>query len=95
MIPPTNPQQVLELARQNGLLRAGQMQALGIGRVVLTRLTASGELERVGRGVYRLPGIRVKPAGLTERRQNSRSSYRCRSASCRWCRTRITSRWSV
>ncbi|MBK6999588.1 MAG: AbiEi antitoxin N-terminal domain-containing protein [Rhodoferax sp.] len=59
MTPPTNPQQVLDLARQNGLLRASQMQALGIGRVVLTRLTASGQLERVGRGVYRLPGTQA------------------------------------
>ena len=31
------------------------MQELGIARVVLSRLTASGQLERVGRGVYRLP----------------------------------------
>jgi predicted transcriptional regulator of viral defense system len=47
-------QQVLALASQQGLLRASQLRALGIGRVVLTRLTASGQLERVGRGVYRL-----------------------------------------
>jgi predicted transcriptional regulator of viral defense system len=37
-------------------LRASHLQELGSARVVLTRLTASGELERVGRGVYRLPG---------------------------------------
>jgi predicted transcriptional regulator of viral defense system len=48
-------QQVLALASQQGLLRASQLRALGIGRVVLTRLTASGQLQRVGRGVYRLP----------------------------------------
>jgi predicted transcriptional regulator of viral defense system len=47
-------QQVLALASQQGLLRASQLRVLGIGRVVLTRLTASGQLERVGRGVYRL-----------------------------------------
>jgi predicted transcriptional regulator of viral defense system len=47
--------QVLALAGEQGLLRAGQLHALGAGRVVLTRLVASGQLERVGRGVYRLP----------------------------------------
>ena len=52
-------QQVLDLASQQGLLRASQLQALGIGRVVLTRLTASGRLERVGRGVYRVPGMQA------------------------------------
>jgi predicted transcriptional regulator of viral defense system len=52
----TDTQRVLTLATQQGLLRASHLQELGIGRVVLTRLTASGKLERVGRGVYRLPG---------------------------------------
>ena len=52
-------QQVLNLASQQGLLRASQLQALGIGRVVLTRLIASGRLERVGRGVYRVPGMQA------------------------------------
>jgi predicted transcriptional regulator of viral defense system len=37
------------------MLRASHLQELGIARVVLSRLTASGQLERVGRGVYRLP----------------------------------------
>jgi predicted transcriptional regulator of viral defense system len=52
----TQSQRVLALAAHQGLLRASHLQELGIARVVLTRLTASGELERVGRGVYRLPG---------------------------------------
>ena len=51
----TQTQRVLSLATQRGLLRASHLQALGIARVVLSRLTASGQLERVGRGVYRLP----------------------------------------
>ncbi|OGB29193.1 MAG: hypothetical protein A3F78_01035 [Burkholderiales bacterium RIFCSPLOWO2_12_FULL_61_40] len=51
----TPTQRVLDLAGQRGLLRASQLQDLGIARVVLSRLTASGQLERVGRGVYRLP----------------------------------------
>lgn len=51
--------QVLALAGEQGLLRAGQLHALGVGRVVLTRLVASGQLERVGRGVYRLPSAQA------------------------------------
>lgn len=52
----TYPEQVLELARRNGLLRASDLLASRIPRVVLTRLTATGQLERVARGLYRLPG---------------------------------------
>ena len=51
----TQIQRVMALASQRGLLRASHLQALGIARVVLSRLAASGQLERVGRGVYRLP----------------------------------------
>jgi predicted transcriptional regulator of viral defense system len=51
----TQTQRVLALATQRGLLRASHLHELGIARVVLSRLTASGLLERVGRGVYRLP----------------------------------------
>ena len=53
--PDTQTQRVLELAGQRGLLRASHLQELGIARVVLSRLTARGQLVRVGRGVYRLP----------------------------------------
>jgi predicted transcriptional regulator of viral defense system len=56
MRPDTQIQRVLELARQKGLLRAIDLSAIDVPRVVLTRLTASGQLERVGRGLYRLPG---------------------------------------
>lgn len=52
----TQTQRVLALASQRGMLRANHLQELGIARVVLSRLTANGQLERVGRGVYRLPG---------------------------------------
>ena len=51
----TQAQRVLDLASQRGMLRASHLQELGIARVVLSRLKASGQLERVGRGVYRLP----------------------------------------
>ncbi len=49
-------QRILDLARQKGMLRPGDLQGVGTARVMLTRMTASGQLERVGRGLYRLPG---------------------------------------
>ncbi len=51
----TQTQRVLAAVHRRGLLRASHLQELGIARVVLSRLTTSGQLERVGRGVYRLP----------------------------------------
>lgn len=50
----THIQRVLDLASQKGLLRANDLQDIQAPRIVLTRLTASGLLERVGRGLYRL-----------------------------------------
>lgn len=47
-------QRVLELGRQKGLLRSSDLAAVGVPRIVLTRLTAAGALERVARGLYRL-----------------------------------------
>ena len=52
----THTQRILDLARQKGMLRPGDLQHVGAARVTLTRLTASGQLEKVGRGLYRLPG---------------------------------------
>ena len=51
----TDTERVLELARQRGMLRSIDLHAVGASRVTLTRLTASGRLEKVGRGLYRLP----------------------------------------
>lgn len=51
----TQTQRVLDLVRQMGTLRSTNLQDIDIPRVVLTRLTASGQLEKVGRGLYRLP----------------------------------------
>jgi len=49
-------QRILDLARQKGMLRPGDLEGVGAARVMLTRMTASGQLEKVGRGLYRLPG---------------------------------------
>ena len=55
----SHPQRILDLARKRGTLRAADLQALGAPRVTLTRLAASGQLERITRGLYRLPGVDV------------------------------------
>ncbi len=51
----THTQHVLQLVRQKGWLRASDLTGVGVPRVVLTRMTASGQLERAARGLYRLP----------------------------------------
>jgi predicted transcriptional regulator of viral defense system len=59
MNPPTkviSTQRILDLARQKGMLRPADLQEVGAARMMLTRMTASGQLEKVGRGLYRLPG---------------------------------------
>lgn len=54
--PPLNhEQQLLALARKQPLLRARDVVVQGLPTVALTRLVASGQLERVARGVYSLP----------------------------------------
>lgn len=55
MLHDTHSKRVLELARQRGLLRASDLHAIDAPRVVLTRLTDAGLLEKAGRGLYRLP----------------------------------------
>lgn len=59
MKPPANPtyeQAILTLAKQRPLLRARDLAEQSLPTVVLSRLVAAGKLERVGRGVYSLPG---------------------------------------
>jgi predicted transcriptional regulator of viral defense system len=56
MLADTHIQRVLDLASQKGLLRASDLDAVDAPRVVLTRLAAAGLLDKVGRGLYRLPG---------------------------------------
>jgi predicted transcriptional regulator of viral defense system len=55
----THTQRVLDLVGQKGLLRASDLEAIEAPRVVLTRLSTAGLLERVGRGLYRLPDAQV------------------------------------
>ena len=51
----THTQRVLRLIHKNGWLRASDLAHAGIPRVVLTRMTASGQLVRAARGLYRMP----------------------------------------
>ena len=52
----TNEQAALKLAAKHPLLRARDLAEQGLPTVVLSRLVATGKLERVARGVYSLPG---------------------------------------
>lgn len=54
--PSTHEQAILELAQSRPLLRARDFAHLELPTMVLSRLVASGKLERVARGVYGLPG---------------------------------------
>ncbi len=55
----TQAQRALDLACAKGILRPCDLEAIGIPRVVLTRLTASGQLDKIGRGLYRLPTAKI------------------------------------
>ncbi|HQS76558.1 MAG: transcriptional regulator [Gallionellales bacterium 35-53-114] len=54
---------LLELSRSQGLIRTCDLEPLGISRVSLTRAVRSGQLERVGRGLYGLPGRKISALG--------------------------------
>src|SRR3989338_7960080 len=54
---------LLDLARNKGLIRPCDLAPLGIPRVSLTRAVRRGQLERVGRGLYGLPGRGVSAQG--------------------------------
>lgn len=60
---PTAPNPVLRLARRRGLLRPRDLTTLGLPTVTLTRLVRDGRLERVGRGLYAIPGQRSSAHG--------------------------------
>jgi predicted transcriptional regulator of viral defense system len=55
----TRNEQVLELAREAGILRARDLGRLGIAREHLSRLEERGLLARVDRGLYMLPDAEV------------------------------------
>lgn len=54
---------LIELVRMQGLIRPRDLVAQGIPRVSLTRAVRRGQLERLGRGLYGLPGRAVSAHG--------------------------------
>lgn len=59
----TTAQRLIDLVRSQGLIRPRDLLSLGIARVSLTRAVRCGQLERVGRGLYGLPGREVSAHG--------------------------------
>ncbi len=59
----TTTERLIDLARSKGLIRPRDLAPLEISRVSLTRAVRSGQLERVGRGLYGLPGREVSAHG--------------------------------
>ena len=53
---------ILELAEQMGLIRPRDIEQMGISREYVLRLYRNGELIRVGRGLYALPGAQTSEA---------------------------------
>ncbi|MBI2931114.1 MAG: type IV toxin-antitoxin system AbiEi family antitoxin domain-containing protein [Planctomycetes bacterium] len=56
---PSRSEQVIQLAKRAGVIRARDLAAQGIPRVYLKRLQEKGVLEQVGRGLYTLTGAAV------------------------------------
>jgi predicted transcriptional regulator of viral defense system len=52
---PTQTQQVLDLAQSYGVIRARDLKERGLSPRYLSRLAERGDLDRVGRGLYRHP----------------------------------------
>ena len=59
----TAAERLIDLVRNQGLIRPRDLAPLGIPRVALTRAVRRGELERIGRGLYGLPGRPVSAHG--------------------------------
>ena len=55
MPPKTDRTRTLTLARRSSGVTAHELSMAGIHRQILSRLVASGHLERIARGLYRLP----------------------------------------
>lgn len=54
---------LIDLTRSRGLIRPRDLAPLAIPRVSLTRAVRSGQLERIGRGLYGLPGREISAHG--------------------------------
>lgn len=52
-------EKVLQLLHERGILRPCDLDEFGIPRITLYRLRNEGQVERISRGMYRLPGGQV------------------------------------
>jgi len=59
----TTAERLIDLVRNQGLIRPRDLAPLGIPRIALTRAVRRGELERIGRGLYGLPGRPISAHG--------------------------------
>jgi predicted transcriptional regulator of viral defense system len=59
----SSTEKLLAIVRNAGLIRAKDLAPLGIARVALTRAVRTGQLERVGRGLYGLTTRSVSAHG--------------------------------
>ena len=59
----TAAEKLIDLVRSQGLIRSRDLLSLGISRISLTRAVRRGQLERLGRGLYGLPGREVSAHG--------------------------------
>lgn len=59
----TAAERLIALVRSQGLIRPCDLLPLGIPRISLTRAVRRGQLERLGRGLYGLPGREVSAHG--------------------------------
>ena len=60
----TAADKLIDLVRLLGLIRPRDLEPIGIPRISLTRAVRRGQLERVGRGLYGLPGRQVSAHGV-------------------------------
>ena len=70
-MPSTPRKRALSLLSRRGIVRSRSLEHHGISRTLLRRLREQGLIERVGRGLYSLPG-----AVLTERHSLAEASQR-------------------
>ena len=55
----TLAEKLLEYIRRKGIVRAKELNRLGIPTIYLTRLVQEGRIERVNRGLYRFPNAEI------------------------------------
>lgn len=59
----TAAEKLINLVRSQGLVRPRDLAPLGIPRVSLTRAVSRGDIEKVSRGLYGLPGRQISEHG--------------------------------